>query len=1165
MSRPSFIHLRLCSDFSISHGLAKIGAIVERAVAIGMPAIALTDATNLCGWVKFYGAAHKAGIKPIVGAELQLYDPELGEQLFQFTVLAANNRGYKNLIQLISKAHSRGVILGAPAVDRQWLAEHREGLILLSGGAQGDVGTMLLRGQHRLVKRCIAFYRSNFADSYYLEINRIGRSEEEEYLRAAVKLAVNSTLPLVATNPVCFLDPDDFAIHEIRVAICSGHTISDPKRTKIYSPQQYLCSAEEMERRFADLPEALLNSVEIAKRCNVTMKLGEYFLPQFPTGGSSADLFLVEHARAGLLLRLHSIFPSHKERSRQQPRYEERLEEELALINRLGFPGYFLIVMEFIKWAKENDIPVGPGRGSGVGSLVAYALQITDLDPLAFDLLFERFLNPERVSMPDFDIDFCMDKRELVVEHVAERYGREAVSQIITFGTMAAKAAIRDVGRVLGHPYGFVDKIAKLIPPDLGMTIEKAMAVEPQLLSLYQGDEEVRALVDRARKLEGVIRNAGKHAAGVVIAPTKITDFSPILCDVKGQHPVTQFDKNDIEYIGLLKFDFLGLRTLTIIRTALDSINAQQLSLGNPPIDISAIPLDDPQSFALLKRADTTAVFQLESRGFKELIKRLKPDCFEDLIALVSLYRPGTLQSGMVENFINRKHGLEAVSYPDPQYQHHLLKPILEPTYGVILYQEQVMQIARALAGYTLGEADILRRAMGKKNAVEMAEQREIFESGAKKLGIDGKLAIKIFDLVEKFAGYGFNKSHAAAYALVSYQTLWLKSHFPAHFMAASMTADMDNLDKVVILVEATLQMRLTILSPDINKGHYTFTVNLSGEILYGIGAIKGVGRGAVDAILEARGAGGPFTTIFDLCTRVDPTRLNRRVLEKLIMAGAMDGLGDHRAALMASVDAALKVAGQHATATARGQIDMFGALASPQWRAGVGAKLPVEEWSEQQRLAYERETLGLYLSGHPIREYLAEISHYVMRRIRDLTPTGQGRNVTIAGWVVALRLVTSKRGKRMALLTLDDCDARLEVVLFEEAMEKWRELLIKDQLLFVSGSLSLDNFSGGLRMVGQELKDITSLRKQHLRGITLLLNGESIGQQFWQCLHQILQPDCAGDGLKIQVQYQQDSACANLILGEAWRVAPTDRLFTALRRLVGVDQVVLNFNCFKL
>lgn len=715
MADPRFIHLRVHSDYSMIDGLAKTGPLVKKVASLGMPAFAITDFTNLCGLVKFYGAAHGAGIKPIVGADVYLETELLGDEYAHLTILARDNVGYQNLTLLISEAYKHGYGAAGPVIKQEWLTTYKEGLLLLSGGRMGDVGKFLLRGNRALVEQCLEYYQTHFPDSYYLELIRTGRPDEESYLHEAVALASEKGLPVVATNDVRFLDSDDFDAHEIRVAIHDGFTLSDPKRPKHYSPQQYMRTEEEMCELFADIPEALENSVEIAKRCNVTIRLGEYFLPQFPTGDMSTEDFLIKKSKEGLEERLAFLFPDPQEREKRRPEYDERLEIELKVINQMGFPGYFLIVMEFIQWSKDNGVPVGPGRGSGAGSLVAYSLKITDLDPLEFDLLFERFLNPERVSMPDFDVDFCMEKRDRVIDHVADMYGRDAVSQIITFGTMAAKAVIRDVGRVLGHPYGFVDRISKLVPPDPGMTLEKAFAAEPQLPEIYEADEEVKSLIDMARKLEGVTRNAGKHAGGVVISPTKITDFAPLYCDPEGNNPVTQFDKNDVEYAGLVKFDFLGLRTLTIINWALEMINARRAKKSLEPVDISAISLTDQRSFDMLQRSETTAVFQLESRGMKDLIKRLRPDCFEDMIALVALFRPGPLQSGMVDNFIDRKHGVEEISYPDVKWQHESLQPVLEPTYGVILYQEQVMQIAQVLAGYTLGGADMLRRAMGKK------------------------------------------------------------------------------------------------------------------------------------------------------------------------------------------------------------------------------------------------------------------------------------------------------------------------------------------------------------------------------------------------------------------------------------------------------------------
>ncbi|WP_172561601.1 DNA polymerase III subunit alpha [Vibrio furnissii] len=1159
MSDPKFIHLRIHSDFSMVDGLSKVPPLVKKVAAMGMPAMALTDFTNLCGLVKFYGTAHGCGVKPIVGADFLVRSEEFGDELTRLTVLAKDNVGYKNLTLLISDAYLRGHVQNQPVIDKEWLIKYAEGLILLSGAKGGDIGRALLKGNQALVEKCVAFYQTYFTDNFYLELVRTGRADEENYLHFALELAEQADLPVVATNDVVFIDPDQFDAHEIRVAIHDGYTLEDPRRPKNYSAQQYLRSEEEMCELFADIPEALENSVEIAKRCNVTVRLGEYFLPAFPTEGMEETEFLVKKSHEGLEERLEFLFPDPAVRAERRPAYDERLEIELKVINQMGFPGYFLIVMEFIQWSKDNDIPVGPGRGSGAGSLVAYALKITDLDPLEYDLLFERFLNPERVSMPDFDVDFCMDKRDQVIDHVAEMYGRDAVSQIITFGTMAAKAVIRDVGRVLGHPFGFVDRISKMIPPDPGMTLEKAFKAEPALQELYDADEEVKELIDMCRILEGCTRNAGKHAGGVVISPTAITDFAPIYCDSEGHHPVTQFDKNDVEYAGLVKFDFLGLRTLTIIDWALGLINPRREKAGEPPVRIESIPLVDPASFRMLQNSETTAVFQLESRGMKELIKRLQPDCFEDIIALVALFRPGPLQSGMVDNFIDRKHGREAISYPDEKWQHESLKEILEPTYGIILYQEQVMQIAQVLAGYTLGGADMLRRAMGKKKPEEMAKQRAVFQSGAENNGVDGELAMKIFDLVEKFAGYGFNKSHSAAYALVSYQTLWLKTHFPAEFMAAVMTADMDNTEKVVGLVDECMRMGLTVLPPDINSGLYRFNVDDTGAIVYGIGAIKGVGEGPIEVILEARNKGGYFKDLFDFCARIDIKKVNKRVIEKLILAGALDRLGPHRAAMMASLDDAVKAASQHHQAEAFGQADMFGVLTDAPEE--VERKyIQVPEWPEKVWLEGERETLGLYLTGHPINAYLKELNKYTSCRLNEAMPTRRDQSLTVAGLVIAARVMTTKRGNRIGLMTLDDRSGRMEVMLFSDALDRYAELLEKDKILVISGQVSFDDFNGGLKMSAREVMDLGSAREKYARGLSISIEQSQVDEQFFERFSQILEPHRAGT-VPVNVYYQRPDARARLTLGTEWRVTPSDTLLDELKQLLGNDQVELEFN----
>ena len=1159
MAEPRFIHLRVHSDYSMIDGLAKVKPIVKRATELGMPALALTDFTNLCGLVKFYFAAHDAGMKPIIGADFKVQSQEMGDELFELTILAANNEGYKNLTLLISEAYQRGHVQHQPVIDKEWLIKHREGLIILSGGRTGDVGRALLKGNQQLTDTCVAFYQTYFPDNYYLELVRTGRVDEDAYLHFAIELAEKYDLPVVATNDVRLLTADQFDAHEIRVAIHDGYTMVDPNRPKLYSEQQYLRSEDEMCELFADIPEALQNSVEIAKRCNVTVRLGEYFLPNFPTGDMSIEDFLVTKSQQGLEERLEFLFPDPAVRAQRRPEYDERLEIELKVVNQMGFPGYFLIVMEFIQWSKDNDVPVGPGRGSGAGSLVAYALKITDLDPLEFDLLFERFLNPERVSMPDFDIDFCMDKRDLVIDHVAEMYGRNAVSQIITFGTMAAKAVIRDVGRVLGHPYGFVDRLSKLIPAEPGMTLEKAFEVEPQLGQSYEADEEIRDLIDMCRILEGVTRNAGKHAGGVVISPTTITDFAPLYCDAEGNNPVTQFDKNDVETAGLVKFDFLGLRTLTIIDWALGMINPRRVEQGLEPVNIAAIPMADKKSFDMLQRSESTAVFQLESRGMKDLIKRLQPDCFEDMIALVALFRPGPLQSGMVDNIIDRKHGREAVSYPDEKWQHESLKEILDPTYGIILYQEQVMQIAQVLAGYTLGGADMLRRAMGKKKPSEMAKQRAVFEQGAIDNGVDGELSMKIFDLVEKFAGYGFNKSHSAAYALVSYQTLWLKAHYPAEFMAAVMTADMDNTDKIISLVDECHRMNLKLLPPDVNKGLYRFNVDDEGAVVYGIGAVKGVGEGPIENIISAREKDGHFKDLFDFCARIDTKKVNKRVLEKLIKSGALDRLGPNRAAMLATLDDAIKAASQYHKAQESGQEDLFGVLTEAPEEV-EHAYANIAEAPESVWLEGERETLGLYLTGHPINAYISELKHYTTWRLKDAQQTGRDKVASVAGLVIAARVMTTKRGSRIGLMTLDDRSGRMEVMLFTDALDRYIDLLEKDKIVVVSGQVSFDDFNGGLRMSAREVLDISEAREKHLRGVAISVTEEQIDEQFFSRFSQVLEPHRAGT-VPVHMYYQRSNARAKFTLGTEWRVTPADKLLSDLKMLLGDKQVELEFN----
>ncbi|WP_346795776.1 DNA polymerase III subunit alpha [Halomonas sp. Bachu 37] len=1161
-----FVHLRLHTEYSLVDGLLRLKPLLNTTAEQNMPAVAVTDETNLFALVKFYKGAQGAGLKPIIGSDVWLHNPHDETHPYRLTLLAMNDTGYRNLTELISRGWMQGQSQGRAILDRQWVLDQSEGLIALSGGRDGDIGRHLLSEHYREAQALLDEWQAAFPDRYYLELTRTGRPLEEACVHESVKLALATGVPVVATNDVRFLEREDFWAHETRVAIGEGRALDDPRRERRYTEEQYLKSPAEMAELFADIPEALENSVMIAERCNVDVRLGEIFLPEFEIPeGMTQDEFFRKVSHDGLTERLDFLYPADRyprdgsEYAEIDVRYRQRLDFELDIILQMGFPGYFLIVMDFIQWAKDNDVPVGPGRGSGAGSLVAYAQKITDLDPLEYDLLFERFLNPERVSMPDFDVDFCMEKRDKVIEYVADRYGRDAVSQIVTFGTMAAKAVVRDVARAQGKPYSLGDKLSKLIPFEVGMTLAKAIEAEPALKEYLEADEEAAEIWEMALKLEGVTRGTGKHAGGVVIAPTKLTDFSPLLCDDEGNGLVVQFDKNDIEEAGLVKFDFLGLRTLTIIDWALEMVDKVREVNGQGPLNIDTIPLDDAPTFDMLKRAETTAVFQLESRGMKELIKRLLPDSLEDMIALVALFRPGPLQSGMVDDFINRKHGRAEISYPHPDYQHELLKPVLEPTYGIILYQEQVMQIAQVLAGYSLGQADMLRRAMGKKKPEEMAKQRDGFMEGCAANGIDKDLAGNIFDLVEKFAGYGFNKSHSAAYGLVSYQTAWLKAHYPGPFMAAVISTEMDNLDKVVPLIEECRHLKLTVTPPDVNVGGYKFTVDDEGRVVYGLGAIRGVGEGPIGAIVDAREKDGPFVDIFDFCRRVDPKRMNKRTLEALIRAGALDTLGPNRAVLCAALEDALKAAAQNQANQNLGMLDMFGeAFVDESQADGYADYRHTREWTDRERLAGEKVTLGLYLTGHPIDEYENELKRFVSTRISDLRPTRESQR--IAGLVVGVRTMKSKRGDTMAFLTLDDRTGRIEVSLFGELFEQLRSQIDADQVLIVEGEVSSDDYSGGLRMRSKDVTPMLEARRRYAQAVELALDGARVNGRLVESLRDSLTPYRDEQGLPVRLQYRNAEACGWLELAAEWKVAPSDDLLLALQDVQGQAGVQLRY-----
>ena len=1157
MTNVPFVHLRVHSEYSLYDGIVKVKKLVAAAVEHKMPAVALTDQTNLFALIKFYKAAVSQGIKPICGVDLWLAhgDDETADPS-RLTLLVRNGVGYKNLMELISRAYAEGQTLQSEyaLVRREWVKEKSEGLIALSGASRGEIGKALLDQNHALARDLLNEWMSVFPDAFYLEIQRTGRRNDEALVHASAALASQCHCPLVATNEVMFLYAEDFEAHEARVCINQSRTLADPSRPKDYSDQQYFRTGAEMVELFADLPSAIENTVAIAQRCNIEIELGTYYLPEYPIPeGMTMDEFFRHASQEGLEFRLKSILNTQDpDYATKRQTYFDRLKFELDIIIQMGFPGYFLIVMDFIQWAKDNQIPVGPGRGSGAGSLVAYALKITDLDPLEYDLLFERFLNPERVSMPDFDIDFCMDNRDRVIDYVADRYGRDAVSQIITYGTMAAKAVVRDVARVQGKPFGLADRLSKMIPFEVGMTLGKAVEQEAALKDFITQNEEAAEIWEMALKLEGITRNVGKHAGGVVIAPTKLTDFSATYCDEQGQGLVTQYDKNDVEEAGLVKFDFLGLRTLTIIDWALQTINTQRRRQGKEDLFIEGIDLEDPEVFKLLQRAETTAVFQLESSGMKDLIRRLQPSRFEDIIALVALFRPGPLQSGMVDDFINRKHGRAPLAWPHPDYQLDSLQSVLEPTYGIILYQEQVMQIAQVMAGYSLGEADLLRRAMGKKKPEEMAKQRQFFLDGSVNQGIDINLAGNIFDLVEKFAGYGFNKSHSAAYALVSYQTAWLKTFYPAPFMSAVLSSDMQNTDKVVIFIEECRQMKLKVNLPDVNASEFMFTVNDADEIVYGLGAVKGVGEGPVDAIVQARQAGGAFKDLFDFCARVGVKKLNKRVMEALVRCGALDKLGPNRAVLWQAIGAALQSADQAAKNEDAGMLDLFGEVIAETPRDPYAEYTQVREWSDKERLIGEKETLGLYVTGHPIDEYEPELSRLVSRKLVDIQPQ-RGRSQKMAGLIVDVRIKKTKKGDNLCILTLDDRSARMDITLFGDVYDAARSIINKDVVLIIEGEVAPDEYNGGVRARGQNVMSMTQARARYASHIEIQCDQQQLNNARVKALKECLMKNRqAADRISVALRFQHEGAEGDLRLGESWQSEPSDEQIIALKELFG-------------
>ncbi|HVZ46859.1 MAG TPA: DNA polymerase III subunit alpha [Ramlibacter sp.] len=1131
-----FVHLRLHTEFSVVDGTNRIEEIVKAAAKDGQPALAITDLGNLFGAIKFYREARGAGVKPVIGCEVPVQgfgkDPA---HISRVLLLVQNRQGYLNLCELLARAWTLNVVKAQAVCKAEWLHELGEGLILLAGAQAGPVGEALLQADEARAAEVALRLASMFPHRCYLEVQRAGRHEDEAHVAATVQLAARLKLPVVATHPVQFTTEDDYEAHEARVCIAEGEILGNSRRVRRFTREQWFKPAASVQALFADIPSAIANTVEIAKRCNLVLDLGKPRLPDFPTPNAMPiEEYFRYASHEGLKDRLLHLFADPAQRERERPRYEERLEFEIATILKMGFPGYFLIVGDFINWAKNNGCPVGPGRGSGAGSLVAYALKITDLDPLAYNLLFERFLNPERVSMPDFDIDFCQGNRDRVIEYVKEKYGRDAVSQIATFGTMAARAAVRDVGRVLDMSYTFCDGISKLIPnkPGTHITIADALAQEPQLAERYQKEDEVRTLLDLAQKLEGLTRNVGMHAGGVLIAPGKLTDFTPLYQQPGSDSAVSQYDKDDVEAAGLVKFDFLGLATLTILELAKDFIRARHK--GQEDFAFERVALDDPHTYRLFTDGKTEAVFQFESRGMQGMLRDAKPTRLEDLIALNAMFRPGPMEN--IPSFCARKNGREEVAYPHP-----LLEGVLRETYGIIVYQEQVMQAAQILGGYSLGGADLLRRAMGKKKPEEMARHREIFREGAARNGIDPGKADEIFDLMEKFAGYGFNKSHAAAYSLLAYHTAWLKVHYTAEFYCANMTVELDNTDKLKVLFEdACKNFGLAFEPPDVNRGVYRFEPVSDKVIRYGLGAIKGTGHLAIDAIVNARQEGGAFTSLYDFCCRVDRTRINKRTVEALIKAGAFDSLDRNRASLVASIDRAFDFANtMEANALQGGLFDMADSHAASTQEPDLVEATP---WGVKERLGFEKTALGFYLSGHLFDEVALEVRRFVKRRIDELVDTREP--LVLAGIVSDWRVINGQRG-RLALFKLDDKTDMIEAAADESVFGAHKHWLKDDELVVVQGKLQPDRFSGGFRLNVNSIWDLATARCRFGKYLRVAVNGvapdvQRLVREFPPKREMSEQGELVR-GLPVRMYVQRDAATVELQLGEQAKFFPSD------------------------
>ncbi len=1130
-----FVHLRFHSEYSIVNGIVRLDPAIAAAVADSRVALGITDQMNIFGGLRFYSHAIAAGIKPIVGCDLWVTNPDenQSESPQRLTVYCQNHTGYLSLCSLLTRGWLENQHAGRGEIRAEWLSpESCQGLIALSGGPKGLVEVKLMEKKASEARGQAAFLQSVFPGRFYLEVQRAGRKGDEVLVSRVANLAVMMGIPVVATHPVMFLKREEFKAHEARVCIATGRIMADSMRPHDFTPEQYMKTAREMHELFADMPQALENSVVIAKRCNLDGVLQKPQLPVFPTpGGMSLDDYMVKLSKEGLERRLAFLYLDEKERNARRPEYEERLDYELKTIISMKFPGYFLIVQDFINWSKRNGVPVGPGRGSGAGSLVAYSLGITDLDPLHYGLLFERFLNPERVSMPDFDVDFCQFNRDRTIEYVKRTYGKEAVSQIATFGAMGAKAVVRDVGRVLGMGYSQVDKLAKLIPqkPGTDITLDKAALMEPEFQTLSVS-EEYRELMDYARDLEGLTRNIGMHAGGVLIAPGKLTKFCPLYnADGKPENTVSQFDKKDVENVGLVKFDFLGLTTLTILAKIVEYVDRLH---PNEHFDLSRIPTDDAATLELFREGNTGAVFQFESDGMRNQLRQAQPDCLEDLVALNALYRPGPMDQ--IPHFINRKFGREKVEYLDAR-----MEPILRETYGIMVYQEQVMLVARAIGGYSLGGADLLRRAMGKKNVEEMQKQRVVFLKGAAERGVNEKTAAEIFDLMEKFAGYGFNKSHAAAYSFVAWQTAYMKAHHTAAFFAGNLCLVMDQGEKTHALVDDAREMGIRILVPDINESEWYYTVPDEQSVRFGLGAVKGVGQQIVEDILDERRMNGPFIDIFDLAARVPS--VNKKTLEQLTRAGAFDSLDANRGKLFANAGQAVIAA--QAVADNAGQGSLFSdAFGEPE---RIVSWLAAEKWDEKKRFSEEREVFGFCLTGDAFASYRQEVKAIAT----PFSALQIGRNsVTIAGLVTNVRVIAGKRGK-MAVVTLSDGVDTQEAVVYSAVYERYRALLVPDDVLVLTGKVQEDRRTGGLSFIVDVIKTLEEVRLASHATAVVRITDTTVLEDLYNGILQALSDDV---GVPVHLEINAHNRKGTVLLKGL--IHPTDHFIQLARTVPGVQ-----------